>query len=732
MMMKTTKHSSISALLVFSFCLISTDAFAWVYSDKTLIGFDPIQVSSESLIMGESYQVKIPWRRTGENLTQDFRTQLQLVDEYGRVRAETIEKTGAPSKTSPETWIQTIELTLPPEDTFDGQTQMSEPVIYDGPHSILISVLDEENDFLLLDNADFGIGLPGNRYLAREIYVTSSPFEINKIEIASGQVLEPAKINGLLAAHFNDTYYHKTILERWPSYDLIASVHSETGKILFEAVQQVAFSKEQNQSQPFSFEWPAEVGGKHTLELRLQHHSTLVTSAEVPLTITLPGKNQPFITRENKTEKAGNGFVTPLTFHFDPALDGPKHIRVYAEGRLVGEEQGNGSEIHVQAEPWFGRYRVAANFENYSWESGILATVIETEGMDILVNGEPFIVKGLNVHGLDGGSRERTENIIRILKDLGFNTLRGDHPSVWQLRLAYKHRMGYMVLGPFSCKNTEEIYPRCKDAAPLTVARAVEQKFTELYREEEGNLLWNSCNEVVGETVDFLISMEAVIRAHDPYRRPVLYANLYGQDRTEGQQIMGVNYYFGRPQRAASRQPLILRSIEIARKADMPVIYTETNSYYGASQVTAVEAVEEIFQFGIDNGMSGGTIYMLGNSSSHPGVISKGFDTYHIYADALRNCFADAEIMVDSRTDQEISLRIRNKRRCTLRDLQLHATIRGERVEVTNPENLSDLQPLQETIVKLRIPESVGKQDMVVEGALEFVTHYGFTNRVDF
>jgi len=377
----------------------------------------------------------------------------------------------------------------------------------------------------------------------------------------------------------------------------------------------------------------------------------------------------------------------------------------------------------VAAEPWFGYYDVVANAGDYEYHERLVATVCETDGMDILVNGEPFIVKGVNVHAFDSGSRENTRTMMRILTELGFNTFRGDYPPLWQIEMGYEMNAGWLVLAPYSVTSTEEIFKRC-DGPPLVTTREITRRFVERYRDCAGTLFWNSCNEITGETPDFLISQYGVIKTFDPYGRPVLYANLFGQDFHQGQDFMGVNYYFGRPERAKNRQPMVLRSIKVARKYSLPLVYTEYNSWWGNVHSTGVEAVRDLFEFGLEHGMSGGYFYQkYDDSTRHPGVFDRSYNTYKILNDALREAFADADVSLAETADGTARLRVSNKRRFTLREVVLEPIVGGRRIE---PITVADIAPMDSRTVEIPLPSGALTQGCAIDGTLRFVTHHGF------
>lgn len=395
----------------------------------------------------------------------------------------------------------------------------------------------------------------------------------------------------------------------------------------------------------------------------------------------------------------------------------------YADGNLAGAGTGLELASGILVRPFLGEYTVVCSDEAFTAAKGVparlLATVVEVRNGHILVNGEPFLVKGVNVHSLDAGSQERSRKMIRILKRLGFNTLRGDYPPLWQIEMAHEENMAWSVLAPFSCASTDEIFATL-DGPPMVAARAKSRDFVYKYREMPGVLLWNSCNEIVNETTDFLVSMYPVYEHYDPYGRPVHYANLYGQDRWQGQDVMAVNYYFAPGQTPADRQPLIRRSIKIAKAHGLPIIYTEYNSYHGPVPQKGVEAIYGLFEWGIENGMSGGFMYDKWMSDRHPGVFNQKLEVDPGMEAAFLDVFADARVSVDQRRGTTVGLRITNKRPFALRSLRIEA---GDR-----EWPVADLAPQASMIVSLPVAEDAAR----VQGHLRFVSHHGFRSDVPF
>ncbi len=387
-----------------------------------------------------------------------------------------------------------------------------------------------------------------------------------------------------------------------------------------------------------------------------------------------------------------------------------KRSLAYAEEYRATSERDPKSAMKATSRP-FGPPEAAAS--------------VETRDGKILVNDEPFIVKGVNVHSLDPCSKERSRKMLQILKNLGFNMLRGDFPPRWQVDMAHEMGLAWSVLAPFSCCSTDEIFAR-QDGPPMTTARAVTAKFIDDYVDSPGVLMWNSCNEIGNDTADFLISVYPVYRHRDSYRRPVHYANLYGQDRWEGQDIMAVNYYYGKGQTPEDRQPIIRRSIEIARQHGLPITFTEYNSYLGPIPETGVRAIYGMFQWGLENGMSGGFFYMKVDSKDHPGVFNDKLQTHPKTDAAFIDVFADARLDRVSRQGDGLRLRLVNKRDFTLRDVRLSGCVNGMPIAA---QRLADFAPRAGRDVRVPLPRGSGAE-AVFKGALDFVTHRSFPCRV--
>ncbi len=688
------------------------------YSPDYQIFFHPVKTHARSMVMGRSYEIEIPWSMRGKAIDRDFDFSVRLVSPFG-------DRVVAQCNTSPEipthqwkpgeTYIQRITLSVLAEDAV---TRPNEPVILDEWHNLLVTVTDPKSGaHVFLGNTPGDqIDRVGSSFQAGRFYVSSAPLEIWDFEVGAVMTDGSRPVVSTLRNCGGDAI----------SIDAVLTVTSESGCILYQKAQPVdlpAYGEKK-----VEYDWRGKTVGNLSVALRLMRRGIVMTEAARELTIDPPMGKSIEIVKQNHVEKSGERFLTPIIVAVS-SCENPVTVRVYAKDRLVGETVSQAERIVVEVEPWFGYYDIRVDCDDFSCEKRVVATVVETDGKDLLVNGEPFIVKGVNVHGLDSRSPERTASMMRIMRELGFNTWRGDYPARWQMELAYELNSVYTVLAPFSCARTAEVFGQ-QVGPPLGTARELTRLFIDRYKDSAGVLLWNSCNEIVGENIDFLLSIYPVYQTWDPYQRPTHYANLYGQDLWQGQDVMGVNYYFGEGQTAVDRQKLIQRSVDLGYSHDMPVIFCEYNSYYGAIHSTGVEAMEGLFAWGVEQaGMAGGFLYMRPNSASHPGVMDSGYNTHKIFDEAIRKAFADAEIVLDSTSGGRCRIQLTNKRNCTLRQLRMQYSINDSECD---PIVFDDLSPRGSVSCVLPACGDCVGPDWMIAGTLEFVTHFGFENRIPF
>ena len=685
------------------------------YRMDSRLRFGAVDCDAASFIMGRTYTVRIPFEVLGTAPKDDYTIHLALRDPLGARTVAEAAITPAPptSQWQPgEIYWQEAELSIPRDDTVK---KVSQPVVLDEMHDLLVSVRAPATGTYVLLGNDPGAqpGRIGHAYAAARFYVASAPLEIVSLAHEPGD-----SADALAAAVIN----HGNRRECQARLSLLAP----SGAPVLEQVYGLALDPGAHAT--LTCPVPARYRGQVTATLELLDGPALLTSATQAPAQTAPR----LFSRATHMDRREDGLYTPVTLG-DGFGDGPVTVTVRTNGDVRATFEDTRAGATLLLTPHFGYYDLTASRDGAAWHERLVATVVETEKGQLLVNGEPFIVKGVNVHALDSRSPARTRLMMEILKNLGFNSLRGDYPPRWQLDLADEVGLTYDVLAPFSVASTAEIFGR-QDGPPLATARTLTRQFIARYRDSAAALLWNSCNEITDENIPFLLAQHPLYGLHDPYARPVHYANLYGQDLWQGQDVMGVNYYFSDTQRAADRHPLIERSAAIARKHGLPMIYTEYNSYHGAIPTTGVEAMEGLFTWGVEQaGMAGGYFYMLPDSDRHPGVIDNGYNTHRIMNDAFHRAFDDAEVCAlgveaaEGGSGKVAVLEIRNRRPFTLRNLTLNLSVSGV---PAMKAAVQDLPPGTSVQVGLPLPESAPGPSYTLEGSLTLETHHGLASRM--
>ncbi len=693
-----------------------------LYHPAYRIYFSPVESIAKSFVAGQQYKLRIPWQVEGATPDRDYKFQVRLLSPLGTrtvATADTAPETPTSMWEPGKTYFQDVVLQLSPEQIGDAQPT---PTVVDEYHRLLVSLRDPNtNAPLMLGNApgDFQ-DLVGTSFPLGTFYVSLFPVDIRDFNPVESTVL---------AARSDRVVVHNTG-EAAQKFDVLFSVRTATDRVIYQGAKPVSLAG--NAEEKLSFDWTPNTAGDLTFDVTLLQEGCMRTQSEAAVHIAFPEDVSIQVSKSNHTQTDGGRFYTPIQV----AANGVEMTaQVFASNgkstgmRQVGGNENAASTFTVNAEPWFGYYDILLDGGAFRYDARCIATVVETVEGDLRVNGEPFLVKGVNVHGLDAASPARTAAMMKTMRDLGFNTWRGDYPAPWQMDLAYELNSAYTVLGPYSCCKTDEVFAR-EDGPALATAREKSRLLVERYRDSAGVLLWNSCNEIKGETADFLETLYPVFKQYDPMQRPVHYANLYGQDYVQGQDLVGINYYFGAGQRPEDKYPMIERSVTLAHEKNLPVIYTEYNSFYGCVHSGGVLALDGMFNWGIEKlGIQGGFYYMKIDSSRHPGVFDQGYNTYKILNDALRKAYADAEIKLLSVADAQVELEISNRRRYTLRQLGLAVSVAGMPLSEIS---LPDLEPKGIAKVTIPLPENTTGPTPLLEGKLRLVTHYGFSYEIPF
>lgn len=695
--------------------------------------FKKVELSSSSFVMGNTYHARILWHVSGQPIKDDLEFRFDLCNKYGISAFSTISK-----KTTSQWGVGEIEQFVEfkiPQQISNENSPSSLPEMFVDDYFLCVTVSNpakkEIYPWMLLDNPEaIRFFRLGQKYVLVPVYITFEPVGIVDINMPTARVLEESNFQ-IKLANYNSGY---------SKLRCAVQIETKAGTILYQQNKVVNVSGEKEI--PIDFSWLPAYKGVAQIKVHVYEAGRQITKAVeafeilgpagVDLTVEknnfITGKT-PFLTRLN----IGVNVASEHSIEKIELLVRNKKQQLLTESFSVDVgQQSFSTELAVQ--PHWGYYilecRLFSNAKSFTMEKKIVATVVETRDGKIYVNGEPFIMKGVNVHGLYGNSRELSSRAMEIMKDYGYNTLRGDHPNLWLVDLAEEKNMVWMVLNEFSCASTEEVFERFV-SGPLRGVQEISRQFITAYRDHAGVLFWNSCNEIGNDLDEFLLTLYPCFKVFDPYNRPVNYANLYGQDNWRGQDIMGINYYFDRGQRAIDRQPIITKSIQVGEAHNLPVIYTEFNSFQGCSESAGLESIRDMGEWGLKVGMSGGTFYKLTDVEPiHPGLLDSRsrLEIHKPLGEQIKAYHADATVRLISKEKNKLVIEIQNKRDFYLRDLkiQLYA---GTDTLLT--KELSNIPPKVVKTFVIAQPVKTLKVINEYKGVLSFVTHFGLENKVD-
>ncbi|MDR1279945.1 MAG: hypothetical protein LBK99_03890, partial [Opitutaceae bacterium] len=218
-----------------------------------------------------------------------------------------------------------------------------------------------------------------------------------------------------------------------------------------------------------------------------------------------------------------------------------------------------------------------ARFGNHTVQAAVLdakGTLLETRAINfdgsvievtknrrLLVNGEPFLVRGINAGpGVEWNNDRRVTKreflrTLRLYQQLGLNTLRMEPAEDWQIQVAFEY--GFMVMPTTAASSTNWSMGAFGQLVEPDLRLALDrQRLMTIQQHRHANiLLWNGGNEIhhtpgyddrpVLER--YIEGIRDAFRAHDPVRRPVTYANLDMWRQNwfflEGQDVIGWNTY---------------------------------------------------------------------------------------------------------------------------------------------------------------------------------------------
>ncbi len=682
--------------------------------------FGDVDLPALNLIMGATYSMTVPWESLGIRKSETLTARLEITDD---LRIETPIR--ADSRIAAGDWKNgkastTFDFQVPHEFPPGSTEPIHRPAIREGRHRLYLSLWDESGNFLWLDNEKPDQPRAyGQRYEIGRLYVTPHPIEITDIRMI------PTPLGGALACLTTLVNYGEEEIKSRIRMSLDTPGGFQSSGGLTEATLQP------QRETKISFDAGSpSIAGELLAQFAIHLPEGFVSHAETRIDLSEPFRVD--VDKANHILRRDNGFVVPISLSVQAGSTAPTtpvKVTAYADGALretVEWDIGKEPTLELELEPGLGWYILQVQEKGKpAIERRVIAPVWETREGKLYLNGEPFYVKGVNGHGLIGQSPERTRLLMRVLKRMGFNMIRGDYPPPWELDVAQEENMGWMVLAPFSVTSTDVLKER-HAPHPMKRMREITRRFIPHYVNKPAMWLWNNFNEVTGETDDLLAMFYPHYKAMDPYRRPVVYANLTGQDRFIGQDVMGINYYYRPYTPLEELKKLIHASQDFGAKANLPVIYCEYNNWYGPVYTEGARAINEMFAAELSPEHPGGFFYQLReNIDRHPGVITDDNTawTNPTLERAFKEAFADLEID-DYLTDGAIQLT--NKRPFTLRKISY---LIYEGPVLRDEGMVEDLAP--EASTEIVVGDGFEKGGTKLSVKTRFETHYGLWSEVE-
>jgi beta-glucuronidase len=268
----------------------------------------------------------------------------------------------------------------------------------------------------------------------------------------------------------------------------------------------------------------------------------------------------------------------------------PRGARLIFEGDLANVE------LWSPANPRLYTVRVAAGDD--VWQERIGFRTITTRGRQLLLNGEPLILKGVNRHEFHpdfGPALPLTIQLrdIEILKELGANFVRGSHYPNDPLFLDLCDQAGILVWEELSHWQPKEA--DLKNPVFLRMSLQQANEMVAQHQHHPSVIMWGMCNELdshVRAARPVIRKLAERFHKLDP-TRPVTYATCkpredVGLDLVD---IISFNIYPGwyvgkLAETAAATKDLI--SVAVKRGGGKPIILSE----FGAAAMTGVKSME--------------------------------------------------------------------------------------------------------------------------------------------
>ncbi|RKN71886.1 family 16 glycoside hydrolase [Paenibacillus ginsengarvi] len=346
------------------------------------------------------------------------------------------------------------------------------------------------------------------------------------------------------------------------------------------------------------------------------------------------------------------------------------------------------------AEIWNGASKVDAASISFH------GTVIETKaGRKLYVNGEPFLVKGLN-GGATMYNEEKGRSFLELAKLAGANAIRGDAPSPGLLAAAEQYGLLILPSATDSVIDFSELLTKVYDN-DLDSDKSLMQ--TELLvkalRESPNVLAFGIGNEFTGtryaDIEQMLGNRTEAVRGTDPYRRPSLYSNHNGPYVNDGADVMAFNLY----NHSANGYKERIDSLG----SSQPAILTEwglykANAYNEKDYEANIDHLtKRWYDSVLAQGWSGVMYYsgLTDYKPRHPGLSTDNgsLELHPEMVEGLKQLFDDVAVIYRKPDGEHLKLLLINRREYRLENVQLtFVTPQGGTVAYT----VGDMAPGQQ------------------------------------
>jgi hypothetical protein len=363
----------------------------------------------------------------------------------------------------------------------------------------------------------------------------------------------------------------------------------------------------------------------------------------------------------------------------------------------------NTATFNYTLEPSFSQYKATAELIGAQRKVTDTQTLTfygicyEVRSTKLFVNGEEFLVKGLNGFPGSKGSGSGTtrwdwlEEDCKLAKEVGANAFRGMNYHPKMLEAGYKYGIFFIPILSDACG---DLFKTFLHTAPDDDQSIRDAEISVLaQRESPMILIWSLANEVsVSDAGDkqeevltrYFRARQNVVASLDPYRRPTLYSNHAAQTFTGAVDIIGSND-------PAGTNDLNWKSKWSNKKIDKPILVTEwalndslpyTKEFYRYEDTWFRMIVNPDYPY------IGACLFPgLGAWEKYGGLISNQ-KVNKEFAARLTWLFRDMDFGYKTADDgKSIEVKLVNRRNYALRDLKVSLTKPSETSrELTIPE----------------------------------------------